>query len=91
MHNPLPVNIKTIGDWIKIRRETKNLTSGHVAAKMGIAQSVVRSWECGAGHPDKRQLEVLVDLFGVSLASAMAIAQVARFEDHEHFQIAGKA
>jgi ribosome-binding protein aMBF1 (putative translation factor) len=63
-HNPLPINIETVGDWIKVKRIQKNLTSGHVAAKMGIAQSVVRSWERGASQPDKWQLEVLRDIFG---------------------------
>ena len=62
-HNHLPINIKTIGDWIKIEREAKNLTSGHVAAKMGIAQTLVRSWEDGETEPDSLQRAVLKKIF----------------------------
>ena len=62
--NPLSDNIKTIGDWIKVKRMEKNLTSGHVAAKMGIAQTLVRSWEGGESQPNSQQLRLLVNLFG---------------------------
>jgi ribosome-binding protein aMBF1 (putative translation factor) len=63
-HNLLPINVKTIGEWIKVKREAKNLTSGHVATKMGIAQSVVRSWEDGNSQPDHQQFKFLAKLFG---------------------------
>jgi DNA-binding transcriptional regulator YiaG len=65
----LPINIKTIGEWILIKRIGKNLTSGHVAAKMGIAQSVVRSWEEGTIRPDSLQMKVLATIFGLNLES----------------------
>jgi len=61
---PLPANIKTIGDWIQVKRVEKNLTPGHLAAKMGIATSLVRSWEDGTSQPDSRQLKVLTSLLG---------------------------
>jgi DNA-binding transcriptional regulator YiaG len=64
---PLPESVKTIGDWIQAMRVEKNLTSGHVAAKMGIATSVVRSWEDGTSQPDDRQLKVLATLLGQML------------------------
>jgi len=35
-----------------------------VAAKMGIADSVVRSWEYGSSQPDSKQLTFLLNLFG---------------------------
>jgi hypothetical protein len=35
----LKLNVKTAGDWLKVKRIEKNLTLGHVAAKMGIATS----------------------------------------------------
>ena len=37
--NVLSLNIKTAGDWLKVKRMEKNLTLGHVAAKMGVATS----------------------------------------------------
>jgi DNA-binding transcriptional regulator YiaG len=62
--NPLPANAQTIGDWIRIRRTEKNLTSGHLAFKMGIADCIVRSWENGSRQPDGKQLTFLVNFFG---------------------------
>ncbi len=60
---PLSVNIKTIGELILAERQAKNLTAGHVALKMGIAASLVSSWEDGSVHPDDRQLELLAKVF----------------------------
>jgi DNA-binding transcriptional regulator YiaG len=57
---PLPTSIRTIADWIQVKRMEKNLTPGHLAAKMGIATALVRSWEHGTGQPNGQQLEVLV-------------------------------
>jgi transcriptional regulator with XRE-family HTH domain len=50
---------KTVGDWLKVKRLEKNLTSGQVAAKMGIAASLVYSWEINTRQPDGQQLKVL--------------------------------
>ena len=63
-HNSLPYNINTIGDWIKIKLIEENLTAVHVAAKMGIAHAVVRSWEEGANGPGKEQIQALIGVFG---------------------------
>ena len=60
----LPINIQTIGEWIQVKRTEKNLTSGHVAAKMGIAHACVRSWESGKSQPDGLQLAVLEEILG---------------------------
>ena len=54
---------KTLGDWIRVKRTEKNLTPGHLAAKMGIAASVVLSWENGTVQPKDQQLEELLGLF----------------------------
>ena len=53
------MNIKTAGDWLKVKRLEKNLTPGRVAAKMGIATSLVCSWEGNIQQPDNHQLTVL--------------------------------
>ena len=52
---PLIESVKTIGDWIKVNRERKNLTPGHVAAKMGIAHALVLAWESNVSEPDSHQ------------------------------------
>ena len=62
---PLSVNIKTIADWIKVKRMEKNLTPHHLAAKMGIATALVRSWEDGSSQPDSKQLQDLANNLGL--------------------------
>jgi ribosome-binding protein aMBF1 (putative translation factor) len=61
---PLPESIQTIGDWILLKRTAKNLTPGHLALKMGIATSVVCSWESNACQPDGQQLKRLAQVLG---------------------------
>jgi ribosome-binding protein aMBF1 (putative translation factor) len=61
---PLPASTKTVGDWIQVKRQEKNLTPSHLAAKMGIATALVRSWENGTSRPNDRQLKVLASLLG---------------------------
>ena len=61
---PLPTSIKTICDWIQVKRHEKNLTPCQLAAKMGIATDLVRSWEAGASQPNDRQLKVLASFLG---------------------------
>ncbi|MDR3457146.1 MAG: helix-turn-helix transcriptional regulator [Verrucomicrobiae bacterium] len=63
-HKPLMESMKTIGDWIKAQREQRNLTSGHVALKMGIAHALVLSWETNASKPVSQQMQMLAKLFG---------------------------
>src|ERR1035441_7158233 len=51
----LKLNIKTAGDWLKVKRIEKNLMHYHVAGKMGIATSLICSWESGTRQPDREQ------------------------------------
>jgi len=60
--NALKVNLKTAGDWLKVKRLEKNLTPGQVAAKMGIATSLVCSWENNCQQPECQQLDVLASV-----------------------------
>jgi DNA-binding transcriptional regulator YiaG len=55
----LPVSIKTVGDWIQVKRQEKNLSPCHLAAKMGVATALICSWENGTAQPDNRQLELI--------------------------------
>ena len=61
---PLLESIKTVADWIQVKRHEKNLTHGQLAAKMGIATSLILSWEGGNSQPDSQQMKVLASLFG---------------------------
>lgn len=60
----LKLNIKTAGDWLKFKWIEKNLTLSHVAVKMGIAISLIRSWESSTTRPDSKQLEGLSYVLG---------------------------
>jgi DNA-binding transcriptional regulator YiaG len=60
----LAFNVKTAGDWLKVKRLEKNLTPGHVALKMGIAASLVCSWESGSRQPDTDQMKILAAILG---------------------------
>jgi ribosome-binding protein aMBF1 (putative translation factor) len=60
----LPESINTLGDWIQVKRHEKNLTPGHLAAKMGIATSLVLSWEDGKSQPNRQQMKALESVFG---------------------------
>jgi DNA-binding transcriptional regulator YiaG len=57
--NVLKLNIKSVGDWLKFKRLERNLTLGRVAAKMGIAASLVYAWENNTQQPKNHQLKVL--------------------------------
>jgi len=58
----LPISTKTLGDWIQIKRQQKKLSPHHLAAKMGIATTLVHSWELGTSEPDERQRQILSNL-----------------------------
>ena len=58
----LVANMKTLGDWIRAKREAKNLTPSHLAAKMGIAAALVNSWEDNTRQPSSQQLADLSSL-----------------------------
>jgi len=53
-----------MGDLIRVKRQAKNLTPGHLAFKMGIAASVVSSWEDGSAKPNDWQLKRLTQILG---------------------------
>jgi ribosome-binding protein aMBF1 (putative translation factor) len=62
---PLQGNIQSLGDWIHIKRREKNMAPCYLAAKMGIATALIRSWESGSSQPDRKQLQDLAHYFGL--------------------------
>jgi ribosome-binding protein aMBF1 (putative translation factor) len=60
----LKLSMKTVGDWLKVKRLEKNLTRSHVAAKMGIATHLVCSWESFILKPNSSQLKALSQILG---------------------------
>ena len=75
--NALKLNIKTTGDWLKVKRLERNVTPGRVAAKMGIATSLVSSWESGNYQPDKLQLKILATILDFDRKDFEAIVSTA--------------
>ena len=65
LSNLLSINLQSISDLIRVSRQAKNLTPGHLALKMGIAASVVLSWEDGSIRPNDWQMERLAKIFGL--------------------------
>jgi ribosome-binding protein aMBF1 (putative translation factor) len=63
----LPENIQSLGDWIYVKRREQKLRPGDLAAKMGIASALIRSWECGKSQPASKQLHDLADCLGFPL------------------------
>jgi ribosome-binding protein aMBF1 (putative translation factor) len=61
----LPTVVRTIGDWIHIKRREKNMTACHLAVKMGIATALIHSWENGTRQPDRQQMKFLAKLLGI--------------------------
>jgi DNA-binding transcriptional regulator YiaG len=61
---------KAIGDWIRVKRQEKNLSPYHLATEMGVGTALVRSWENGKGQPDKQQLDFLTKNLEFSLGNA---------------------
>jgi DNA-binding transcriptional regulator YiaG len=69
--NALKTSVKSLGDWLKVKRQERNLTPGHVAAKMGIAAAVVYSWECDEVRPSNGQLARLTELLGFKITDVL--------------------
>jgi len=57
-------NVQTLGDWVRAKRNERNLKPGHLAAKMGIAASLVCAWEARTVRPSKQQVLELIRVLG---------------------------
>jgi ribosome-binding protein aMBF1 (putative translation factor) len=61
---PLPASVKTIADWILVKLRENGMSPFHLAAKMGIASSVVNAWKDGLARPQSRQMREMVTILG---------------------------
>ena len=75
----LKLSMKTAGDWLKVKRLEKNLTRSHVAAKMGIATSLISSWESSNRQPDSQQLEILADALDFDKKDFETVVKTPKF------------
>jgi ribosome-binding protein aMBF1 (putative translation factor) len=63
---PLPVTIKTFGNWLQAQLQKTNLSPYYLAKKLGIPTRLVRSWSDGTCQPNSQQLEVLTKFLGIA-------------------------
>jgi ribosome-binding protein aMBF1 (putative translation factor) len=62
--NHLPVRVKTVADWIQVKLRANGMSPFHLAAKMGIATSMVNAWKDGLACPKNRQMREMVTILG---------------------------
>ena len=56
----IPVNPKTLGDHLLLKRIQANLSQPEVAVKAGVSELTVRAWEHDQSLPTEAQWQVLV-------------------------------
>lgn len=61
------MNYDKIGEFISLKRKTKNLTQNDLAKRIGVTDKAVSRWERGLGCPDVSILEVLANELDVSV------------------------
>jgi len=58
----IPVNPKTLGDHLLLKRIEANLTQPEVAQKAGVSVRTVRKWEHGLACPTEDHWQVLIGI-----------------------------
>jgi len=58
----IPVNPKTLGDHLLLKRIEANLTQPEVAQKAGVSTRTVRKWEHGTACPTEDHWRALADI-----------------------------
>jgi DNA-binding transcriptional regulator YiaG len=61
----IPVNVKTLGDQLLLKRIEANLTQPQVAQKAGVSTRTVRKWEHGHVCPTEGHWHALKLLLGL--------------------------
>jgi DNA-binding transcriptional regulator YiaG len=61
----IPVNPKTLGDHLLLKRIEANLTQPEVAQMAGVSTRIVRKWEHGSICPTESHWQTLVQLLGL--------------------------
>lgn len=58
-----------MGAKIKELREASGMTQTELAERVGVSKSVVSAYEKGIRNPSNKVLELVADIFGVSMLS----------------------
>lgn len=65
----IPVNVKTLGDQILLKRIEANLSQPEVAQILGVSIRAVSKWEHGKVYPTEYHWQVLSRIFSLDLRS----------------------
>jgi DNA-binding transcriptional regulator YiaG len=58
----IPVNPKTVGDYLLLKRIKVNLSQPEMAVKAGVSERMIHSWEHDLSLATEAQWQVLVDI-----------------------------
>jgi len=64
----IPVNVKTLGDHLLLKRIEANLNQKEVAQKLGVSVRTVRKWEYGIVCPTEHHWQVLKEILRLDSA-----------------------
>ena len=59
------MNIREIGEMIRIRRESRGMTQAQLASAIGMSESAIAMYEAGKRKPKDSAVEALADVFNV--------------------------
>ena len=65
------MNTYVTGNTIKQLRETRNMTQGTLAEKIGVSSKTISKWETAKGLPDISLLQPLARALGISVIELM--------------------
>lgn len=51
---------------LKAARVNANMSQQEAAAKIGVAVSTLRNWECGKTFPNQPRIERICEVYGIS-------------------------
>ena len=66
-----PEKSTTLGETLKMYRETSNMTQEFVAESLGVSRQAVSKWENDTSDPSTSNLLAIAKLFGVSAAELL--------------------
>jgi DNA-binding XRE family transcriptional regulator len=58
----IPVNLKTMGDHLLLKRIEADLSQAEVALKAGVSERTIHSWEHDQSLPTEARWQVLADI-----------------------------
>jgi ribosome-binding protein aMBF1 (putative translation factor) len=64
----IPVNPKTVGDYLLLKRIQANLSQPEVAIRAGVSEQTIREWEHDQFLPTEVQWQILNDILHLDSA-----------------------